>query len=160
MKHCNYCGKDFTDEFEMCPIDGRRLVPIADAEVPGEFVPEPVPPYQISPAEKRFWERMTFRQFAILMVRLQAVWLLFNIGLDSTSLLSYFNFSSPSASYFTMSSAQKFTLFLLILRIILRFALIVFLIQKAEVILSWLVKDFVQEQPAVPEEKTPDAKAG
>jgi len=160
MKHCNYCGKDFTDEFEMCPIDGRRLVPIADAEVPGEFVPEPIPPYQISPAEKRFWERMTFRQFAILIIRLQSIWMLFNAAVEATYVLGYLDLSSPISTFSLLSSTSKFNLFLLILRIIMHVAAAVFLIQKAEVILSWLVKDSVQEQPPVSDEKMPDAKAG
>ena len=42
--------------------------------------------YVISTEEQRFWERMTFRQFAILIIRVQAVWLLFDAVVEGTYL--------------------------------------------------------------------------
>jgi len=153
MKHCPYCGKDFADEIELCPVDGRRLEPFGEAPVSTPPAPAIRQQYVMSPEETRFWQRMTFRQFAILMVRLQAVWLFFNAIVEGTYLLNYLNLSSPYGAYFTMSPSAKLSLFLLILRIILHVAAAIAVIQKAEAILGWLVKDSVQEQPPVPDEK-------
>lgn len=41
---------------------------------------------EISPQEKQFWERMNFRQFCLLFIRMQAIWLLLNTAIDLTYL--------------------------------------------------------------------------
>ena len=101
----------------------------------------------MSDEERRFWERMTFRQFAILMVRLQAVWFLFYAVLDVTYLPRYFPRPRGSSSYYSSLYAQmSLDQFLAIFRIILNAAAAVALIQYAERVLSWLVKDSVLKQ--------------
>lgn len=101
----------------------------------------------MSDEERRFWERMTFRQFAILMVRLQAVWFLFYAVLDVTYLPRYFPRPRGSSSYYSSLYAQmSLDQFLAIFRIILNAAAAVALIQCAERVLSWLVKDSVLKQ--------------
>ena len=90
---------------------------------------------------------MTFRQFAILIVRLQAVWLLFYAVVDVTYLPRYLNLSSSVSSYAALSRAGRLDLLLLILRFLLHVAVAVALIQHAEKVLSWLVKDDIPKQP-------------
>jgi hypothetical protein len=153
MKHCPYCGKDFADELVTCPSDGRQLEPSGAAPVSAS--PAQVPPrqYVMSPQEARFWQRMTFRQFAVLIIRIQALWLFLDAIVEATYLVNYLNLSSPYGSYFTLSPASKLSLFLLILRIILHVAAAIAIIQKAEAVLGWLVKDSVQEQSSEANEK-------
>lgn len=138
MKKCTYCGLENPDEAVMCSTCRTEFV--APSQLSS---PDPSGEYVISPEEKRFWERMTFRQFAILMIRLQAVWLLFYAVVDATYLPRYFRFSSPYPLYKQIS----FDVFLAILRIILHLAAAVALIQHAERVLSWLVKDCISEPP-------------
>src|SRR5947207_5794686 len=145
MKRCTYCGEKYADDVEICPIDRNPFQPVA-----AQSLETPTLDVQrrgaISPEEQRFWERMTFRQFAILMVRLQAVWLLFYALVDATYLPRYFarvRISSSSALYTQLS----FDSFLAILRIILHVAAAVAPIQYAERVLSWLVKDLILKSP-------------
>lgn len=90
---------------------------------------------------------MTFRQFAVLIIRLQAVWLVFDAIVDLSYLPTYiarFNNSSPTS--FSYGDVRR-TLFLAILRTILHFAAAVALIQYADRVLSWLVRDWIQKPP-------------
>ena len=86
---------------------------------------------------------MTFRQFAILMIRLQALYLLFYAAVDATYLSRYFTFFSTVSAYSALSPAAKLDLLMLLLRIIAHVAAAIFLIQHGERVLSWLVKDCV-----------------
>src|SRR6266542_2183773 len=90
MKRCTYCGKEYADEAEVCSTDGMPLERVG-AQTPEHPSPDVQSRDAISPEEQRFWERMTFRQFAILMVRLQALWFLFYAVLDATYLPRYFS---------------------------------------------------------------------
>ena len=79
MKYCTYCGKEYADDVSVCPTDGNPVSVIGEAQHSG-----PSPESQeFLAAERRFWERMTFRQFGILIVRLQAIWCLFNAALGA-----------------------------------------------------------------------------
>src|SRR6478735_5146488 len=99
MKHCTYCGKEYTDDISNCPIDGKPLQP--DGLPTSDPHPPPVPSRNtISNEERRFWEQMTFKQFAVLMIQLQAIWLLFNAVIDVTYLPRYFR-GTDSLSAFT-----------------------------------------------------------
>jgi hypothetical protein len=150
MKKCNYCGFENPNEAVQCVTCHTPLV------VPSQTAqPEPSGEYVISPEEKCFWERMTFRQFAILMIRLQAVWLLFYAVIDATYLPRYFSLSSRSPLYTQIS----FTVFLAILRIILHVAVAVALIQHAERVLGWLVKDCIPKPPPPALEPTATARS-
>ena len=75
MKHCTYCGKEYPDNLEVCPIDGEQLR--GTGETPTQLVDADAQSNVISTAEQHFWERMTFRDFGIVIVRLQALWILF-----------------------------------------------------------------------------------
>src|SRR6266478_6535209 len=112
MKHCTYCGKEYSDEVEVCPTDGKPLQHAGEqraAEPPPAVVPNRD---MISPEERRFWERMTFRQFAILTVRLQAVWLLFYAVIDVTYLPRYFTRVRGTSSYSPLYTQISFDSFL------------------------------------------------
>src|SRR5271168_5305684 len=68
MKKCANCGFESPDEALSCPSCSTDAFVATSPEALGHI---------ISPEEQRFWERMTFRQFAVFLIRLQAVWLLF-----------------------------------------------------------------------------------
>jgi hypothetical protein len=136
MKKCSYCGLENPDEAAQCATCQTDLNPA-----------EPPPPPKLVTAldEQRFWERMTFRQFAALWVRLQAIWLLFNGLLEMTYLPSYINYSYLGGIY--INPGARFGFFLMILRILLHVAAAVALIQFAEKIVSWFIKDWIRNQP-------------
>jgi len=142
MKKCTYCGFENPNDAGQCESCHTALV----AQSP-PTLPKPNAEDLMSDEERRFWERMTFRQFAILMVRLQAVWFLFYAVLDVTYLPRYFPRPRGSSSYYSSLYAQmSLDQFLAIFRIILNAAAAVALIQYAERVLSWLVKDSVLKQ--------------
>jgi hypothetical protein len=140
MKKCTYCGLENPDEAVMCGTCHTEFVAPSQPSPP-----EPSGEYMISPDEQHFWERMTFRQFAILIVRLQALWLFFDAVVDATHLPRYFTLASEAPSAF--SQGMRLDLLFLILRIIIQIAAAVALIQYTERVLSWLVKDCVPKQP-------------
>ncbi len=147
MKNCSYCGKEYSDEMEVCPTDGKSLQRAGQVETPMPGTLKIERHEMVSPEEQRFWRRMTFRQFAILMVRLQAVWLLFYAAVDATYLSRYFNLWTTASSYAALSPAGRLDLLMLILRVIMHVAAAVALIQHAEKVLSWLVKDSIPKEP-------------
>ena len=151
MKNCPYCGAKYPDEVENCPIDHHALHFVEETPVsaqPLEFQEV------ISPREQQFWNRMTFRQFAILMVRLQALWLFVNAAIDVIYVPRYINFSDRIYSV----AIAKPELFTLLLRMLLNIAVGILIIQKAEKLLSWIVKDLVAEQTAPPGKSAKDIK--
>jgi hypothetical protein len=96
----------------------------------------------MSAAEQRFWERMTFRQFTILFLRLQAVWLLWNAVIDITYLPPYFVRPSPYLRF-----QLGLTFFLSLLRVVLNVAAALFVLQYSERIVSWFARDWIPTQP-------------
>jgi len=141
MKHCTYCGKEYSDDVNACPLDGHP--------VQGDEASTPTLVQRkdtISPEEHKFWERMTLRQFAILLIRLQALVFLFNALLEITLLPRYLIRINPVGSNYILSSTIKLELFMLSIRIILFLAAAVLLIQRGEKILSWIVKDCVSKR--------------
>jgi hypothetical protein len=97
---------------------------------------------EISTAERTLWQQMSFREFFILMLRLQALWLLFNAAMDLTFLIPYL------AHMFTAASGLKPDLFWPVMRVILRVAAAFALIQQAGRIATWFVKDWLSGRPA------------
>ena len=141
MKKCNYCGFENPDDAVQCGTCQTALMAppqTTQLALGGQYVN--------SPDEQRFWERMTFRQFAILMVRLQAVWLLFEAVIEVTYLPRYFTRVRGALNYTPLYRELNSDLFLAILRIILHVAAALALIQFAERVLSWLVKDAIPKQ--------------
>ena len=136
MKKCSYCGFENPDEATQCVTCHTDLVTPASSAMPQPET-KPVTPLD----EQRFWERMTFRQFAALFLRLQAVWLLWYAALDLIYIPGYVGWSYAGGIYLSPGA------FRLILRIILHVAAAVAVIQYADRILSWLVRDWIRNQP-------------
>jgi len=142
MKKCTYCGLENPDEAVMCSTCHTEFVTTlqpSPSEPNGEHV--------ISPAEQRFWERMTFREFAILMVRLQALWILFPVIIELTYLPGYLSTFFPASRFDVLPPELKHTFYLALLRIGLRVVVAVAAFCYAERLLSWLVRESVAKQP-------------
>lgn len=101
---------------------------------------------------------MTFRQFAILMVRLQAIWLFFYSALTLTYLLDDISLARGMRFPLSEEPALRRAMFWLVVRLLLHVAAGFALIVYAERFLSWLVKDSVQKQQ--PEEEMTGPKLG
>lgn len=144
MKKCPYCGLANPDDATLCSTCKTEL----DPRSPEPIAPRELREYEMSPDEKRFWDKMTFRQFAVLIVRLQSLWLFFYAVLDLTYLPRYFPPAGYPGSRPWLTHTSAVELSMLILRIALDVGAGVFLIQATESILSWLVKDCIK--PAAP----------
>jgi len=86
---------------------------------------------------------MTFREFFILILRLQALWLLFYAVIDLTYLLPYLARFFAAASHGGGFQGIERSLFWPVLRVVLRVAAALTLIQQAEQVASWFVKDWI-----------------
>jgi hypothetical protein len=128
MKKCANCGFESPDEAISCPSCTTDAFVSSSPEALGHI---------ISPEEQRFWERMTFRQFAIFIIRLQAVWLIFYTILEATYLLPYL---MPSVHFTTYA-------FMIVFRGALHLALAIICIRYADRIVSWFVKDVIPKTP-------------
>lgn len=148
MKKCNYCGLENSDAATQCVTCQTDLT--EPAAIPSRPQPRPVTPLE----EQRFWERMTFRQFAALFLRLQAIWLLFYAALDLTYFPGYIGRSFEGGFYIT---GVRLNFFLMVLRIILHVAAAVAIIQYADRLLSWLVRDWIRNQPPINTTQKPAA---
>lgn len=153
MKECPNCGLENDDAASLCATCHTAL------PAPSECAPiDAGAKHTVSPQELRFWERMTFRQFAVLLIRLQAVWLLFYVAVDLTYLPRYLSRWLEGSSYSAVSIELRRELALAVFRIVLHVGAALALIQYAERLLSWLVKDWVAKQPPNPSpEPTPAA---
>ena len=146
MKKCPYCGLQNPDEAMQCttchtPLN-EGLQPTTLAQKP-ECV--------VSSDERRFWEHMTFRGFALLLIRLQALWLLVYGVIDATYLPRYFSRWRAGSSYASVSNELSQELALMLLRVVFYVAAALALLQYGEKFLSWLVRDLVAKQPPSPE---------
>jgi ribosomal protein L40E len=113
MKKCADCGVEYPDEATQCvTCHTDLLAPSASNQA------APKTESMMSPEGQRFWERMTFRQFTILFLRLQAVWLLFYAAIDVTYLPPYFIRLNEASSYSARSPQLSLGFFLALLRII------------------------------------------
>src|SRR5262249_20284153 len=100
MKKCPYCGLENSDAAIECATCRASL----QSEEPTETM---------NPQEMRFWQRMTRRQLALLIVRLQAVWLFFYAFVDLTYLPRYLAKWTEGAGYYAAESRGNVGLFLL-----------------------------------------------
>jgi hypothetical protein len=123
MKNCANCGFECHDEMLSCPSCSSDAFVSTSPEALGHV---------ISQEEQRFWERMTFRQFAVFLIRLQALWFLFYAVVYSTYLLEYL-----PPYHFTRYA------WLILLRAIMHIALAVTCLRYADRIVSWFVKDII-----------------
>jgi hypothetical protein len=145
MKKCIYCGLENADDAVMCTTCHTEFI-TSPTPLPATLRNE----YLISPEEWRFWNRMTFRQFAVVMVRLAALWCFFEAALEATTLMRYslifpYLLSRPAGYPYSMSLVSDFS------APILRAGLCVvagfILMFYPEKLLSWLVRGAVQRQP-------------
>jgi hypothetical protein len=148
MKTCLNCATENPDDALTCQSCGTTTFVTSS--------PEAIGGHLITPAEKRFWERMTFRQFALLIIRMQALWFLVYVAIDITYLPQYFT-KLHSATYGITEYAQaRQSVFLALLRILMNAAGAMICIQCAENILSWLVKDLIpKSKPDLTQEPKP-----
>jgi hypothetical protein len=138
MKKCANCGFESPDEALSCPSCSTDAFVTTSPEALGHI---------ISPEEQRFWERMTFRQFAVFLIRLQALWLLFYAVVEATYLLPY------------LTPYQRFTTYalLILLRGALHLALAIICLRYADRIVSWFVKDIIPKSPTKSDDDKPAA---
>jgi hypothetical protein len=131
MKKCSYCGLENPDGAERCTT--------CQTELAGAGQPQKRP--VTATEEQRFWDRMNFRQFALLYLRIQAVWLLWGGLIDLTYVPNYVARSYSGELHLAPAG------FHWILRALLHVAAGVALIRYADNFLSWLVRDWIRHQP-------------
>jgi hypothetical protein len=90
---------------------------------------------------------MTFRQFSVLFVRLQALWLLFYAVVELTYLPTYWSQFYGNPSYSELNPELRRNLAMAILRILLQVAAAVALVQYADRVVSWFVRDWIPKHP-------------
>jgi hypothetical protein len=124
MKKCVNCGFESPDEAISCPSCSIDTFISTSPEACGHI---------ISPEEQRFWERMTFRQFAVFLIRLQALWLLSEAVVNASYLTDYL---IPNV-HFTPHACM------IVVRVAFYVALAIICLRHAERVISWFVKDIV-----------------
>jgi hypothetical protein len=144
MKKCIYCGLENADNAVFCTTCHTQFV-----STPAGSLPSLRNEHLISPEEWRFWNRMTFRQFAVVIVRLAALWCFFEGALEAAILVRYvmvipFLMSSPGYPGYPYAMTE---LFVPVLRVGLCVVTGFILFSGGERILSWLVRGAVQRQP-------------
>jgi hypothetical protein len=138
MKKCANCDFESPDEAISCPSCSTDAFVSSSPEALGHI---------ISPQEERFWERMKFRQFAVFLIRLQALWLLFYAVIDATYLVDYL----PPQVHFTIHGRM------MVVRVAMHVGLAFICLQYADRIISWFVKDIIPKPPAKSDAEKPAA---
>jgi len=136
MKKCVNCGFESKDEALSCPSCSSDTFVSSSPEALGHI---------ISPEEHRFWERMTFRQFAVFLIRLQALYFFVEAVNYATYLVDYI----WPTTHFTHYAC------LLVLRMVLHLAMAIICIRYAEQIVSWFVKDIIPKAPTKSDDDKP-----
>lgn len=129
MKTCANCGLEIADEELPCPSCTTDTFISSSPDALGHV---------ISPAEDQFWRRMTFRQFAVFLIRLQALWFFFYAVIDATYLLAYLKPYIHFTSY----------AYVMLLHAFLNLAMGAICIRYADRIVSWFVKDLLPTNSA------------
>ena len=133
MKNCLSCNVENADDATHCITCGT-----------GTFVGSPFEAtggHNLSPAEKFFWEHMDFRQCAIVIIRVAALWLLFNALLFATHLAAYFTVVGGRLS---VVSGFGFSLSLVVLRIVLSIAATVVCFKYSPRVVRWFFNDLIE----------------
>ena len=125
MKKCANCGSENPDDAIGCPVCTTDTFISSSPEAIGGHI--------ISPEEQRFWERMTFRQFAVFLIRIQALWFIVSAVVYAVDLIPYL---FPDVHF------TRYAL-LIALRVVLNVAGAVVCIRYADQIVSWFVKDVI-----------------
>jgi hypothetical protein len=124
MKKCANCGFESPDEEVSCPSCSTDAFISSSPEALGHI---------ISPEEQQFWERMTFRHFAIFLIRLQALWLFFGALIDASYLMDYL---TPGVHFTPHAN-------MIVVRVALHVAVGIICLRYADRIISWFVKDIL-----------------
>jgi hypothetical protein len=138
MKKCANCGFESPDEAMSCPSCSTDTFISTSPEALGHI---------ISPEEQQFWERMTFRQFAIFLIRLQALWLFFNAAIDASYLTDYL---IPRVHFTPHAN-------MIVVRVALHVALGIICLRYADRIISGFVKDILPKPPKTSDRDKPAA---
>jgi len=134
MKKCANCGLESSDETISCPSCSTDTFV---SETPQQFG------HTISPAEARFWERMTFRQFAVVLIRVQAIWMIFNGVEFLTYLQSYWTTLGRYSPGVPGYIEARHSFFWALFRLAWHIAGAVVCIRYADRIVSWFVRDII-----------------
>ena len=138
MKKCANCGFECHDDMLSCPSCSTDTFVSSSPEASGGHI--------ISPVEQRFWERMTFRQFAVLFIRFQSLWFLTYAIDDATYIPGYISRLHELVSGVVYSEERR-AFYWLLFRILWHVAAFVACIRYADRIASWLVRDTIPKQP-------------
>jgi hypothetical protein len=95
--------------------------------------------------------------FGLLIVRIQSLWLLFDAAYSLTYFVAYLQRGARIASVSGISSTFGLDIFMSAARVILPVAGAIFLITQSELVLTWLVKDMVTNEPGADENNVPAA---
>ena len=138
MKKCANCGFENPDDVNNCQSCSTETFVASSTVTTGGHI--------ISPEENRVWERMTFRQFIILFIRVQAIWLLVYAVDEATYLPRYFAVLHNAMSDSAFAHARN-DLFWAFFRVIWHIAATIAVIRYAERIASWLIRDTIPREP-------------
>jgi hypothetical protein len=127
MKKCANCGFESPDEATSCPSCSTDTFISTSPEALGHV---------ISPEEQQFWERMTFRHFAIFLIRLQALWLFLDALMDASYVAEYL---MPSIRFTAHAK-------MILVRTALYVAAGIICLRYADRIISWMVKDILAKR--------------
>ena len=140
MKKCVNCGSENPDEVTNCQSCNTETFVTSSPEAVGGHI--------ISPEEQRFWERMTFRQLAILFIRFQSIWFLTYAFDEAIFMPSYVSRLHSAVSALAVADASR-AIWGLVLRMICHIATAIAVFRYADRIASWLVRDKITNQPPV-----------
>jgi hypothetical protein len=139
MKKCANCGFESPDEAMNCPSCSTDTFISTSPEAFGHI---------ISPEEQQFWERMTFRHFAIFLIRLQALWLFLNALMDASYVAEYL---MPGIRFTPHAN-------MLVVRTAIYVAAGIICLRYADRIISWMVKDILAKRVTTSDHDKPAAK--
>ena len=136
MRKCSYCGLENSDEAQECVTCHTALIPAAISPKVAET----------SAAERLFWDRLTLKDFAILIVKVQALWVLFPVLVDLTYLPGYLSAFFPARRFDFIPQEMKQTFYLAILRIVLRAMVGIGVFVNAEILLNWVARTLISRR--------------
>jgi hypothetical protein len=135
MRKCPDCGFEFSDDVTQCVTCHTALVPPASSAQS-----EPVVGPQSFSEDRLLVERTIFGKFTILIVRLQAVWLLIDALIEITYIPPYLErLNEVFANY----QHLRTNFLMLILRIVLYMAAALGVLQYADRLVIWLLNDLI-----------------
>jgi hypothetical protein len=138
MKKCANCGSESPDDALSCPSCSTDAFISTSPEALGHI---------ISPEEQQFWERMTFRHFAIFLIRLQALWLFLSALMDASYVVEYL---MPGIRFTPHAK-------MIVVRTAFYVAAGIVCLRYADRITSWMVKDILPKRVKTSDHEKPAA---